>query len=305
MLAAFTVFTLFAIILLWAAGMPVWHAINHGMTGLSTGGFSVTDNSIASYETLAIRFALLPIMLVGAIPLPVYYLLLERNFEGFRNDLQTRWLALMTAVGSVLLAPLLFMTDTYLPTVDAGVVAAFQFVSAITCTGFSTATNTGTVWPPITILTLTVAMIVGGAERSTASGIKVVRVVSLSKGIQERIKEPFPGTDTSREIEIFDEHVSANYYNASIVLILWLTYLLAGVFALLVVLPPASASLQNVVFEVASAQGNVGLSSGITSPDLSTSAKLTLMLNMWVGRLTIIPVLILFHGLVADTEGNG
>ena len=57
--------------------MPLWHAINHGMTGLSTGGFAVTDSSIAAYESLPIRLALLPIMFVRAIPLPVYYLLLE------------------------------------------------------------------------------------------------------------------------------------------------------------------------------------------------------------------------------------
>lgn len=35
-------FTLLSMALLWIGGMPIWHAINHGMTGLSTGGFAVT-----------------------------------------------------------------------------------------------------------------------------------------------------------------------------------------------------------------------------------------------------------------------
>lgn len=160
-------------------------------------------------------------------------------------------------------------------------------------------TEAGSRWPAVAMLTLTVAMIVGGSEESTASGVKIVRVVSLAEGVRERIWEPFPDApdpDPSNRIEISDEHASANFYNASIVLTLWLTGLLLGVFALLLTAP--GSSLEAAVFEVASAQGNVGLSSGITSPTLATSAKAVLMINMWVGRLTIIPVLILLRGSV-------
>ena len=151
-------------------------------------------------------------------------------------------------------------------------------------------------WPPVAILALTVAMVVGGSEGSTASGVKIVRVVSLAKGIRERVSEPFPDVDPSRDIEISGEHVSANFYNASIILALWLGFLLAGVFALLVALPPGRVSLQQALFEVASAQGNVGLSSGITTARLATSATLLLMFHLWIGRLTIIPVLVLLRG---------
>ncbi|WP_222914463.1 TrkH family potassium uptake protein [Natrinema sp. SYSU A 869] len=298
MLGVFTTFTVLSIVLLWIAGMPPWHAIKHGMTGLSTGGFTVTDHSIATYDSLAIRLVLLPIMFIGAIPLPVYYLLLEGNLDGFATDRQTRWLLFVTAAGTTLLAAYLVTADVYRSTVEGGVTVAFQFVSAITCTGFSTATNMGTIWPPSAMVLLTVAMTVGGSEGSTASGIKIVRVVSLAKGVRERVSEPFPETDSSREIEIAGEHVSANFYDASIITFLWIGFLLAGVFALFVTIPNGSAPLKNVLFEVASAQGNVGLSSGITTPSLSPSAKLILMGNMWVGRLTIIPVLVLLRGSV-------
>jgi trk system potassium uptake protein TrkH len=43
---------------------------------------------------------------------------------------------------------------------------------------------------------------------------------------------------------------------------------------------------------VASAQGNVGLSTGITGPTMSPLAELLFVLDMWVGRLEIIPVLV-------------
>jgi len=65
--------------LLWLAGMPIWDAINHAMTGLATGGFSITDDSIATYDSAMIDFALLPVMILGSIAFPVHYLIL-RNF---------------------------------------------------------------------------------------------------------------------------------------------------------------------------------------------------------------------------------
>ena len=296
LLGAFTAFTLLAIVLLWLAGMPLWHAINHGMTGLSTGGFAVTDSSIASYDSLAIHVTLLPIMFFGAIPLPVYYLLLKGKIEGFATDLQTRVLLPICIAGALFVGMNLLITNTYDSPSRAAILATFQFVSAITCTGFSSASSLGTAWPSVAMLTLTLAMVVGGAEGSTASGVKIVRIVSLAKGVRERVSEPFPDIDPSRDIEISGEHVSANFYNASIILALWLGFLLAGVFVLLLMFSPSQVSLQNAFFEVASAQGNVGLSTGLTTPSLPIGVKLLLMFHMWIGRLTIIPVLVLLRG---------
>ena len=51
----------------------------------------------------------------------------------------------------------------------------------------------------------------------------------------------------------------------------------------------------NSLFEVASAQGNVGLSTGITSPTMPSIAEAFLIFNMWIGRIEIIPVLVLLR----------
>jgi trk system potassium uptake protein TrkH len=54
----------------------------------------------------------------------------------------------------------------------------------------------------------------------------------------------------------------------------------------------------NSLFEAASAQGNVGLSMGITSFNLPVVPKMALILSMWLGRLEIIPVIVLIRGFV-------
>ena len=67
--------------------MPIWDAINYAMTGLATGGFSITDDSIATYDSAMIDFALLPVMILGSIAFPVHYLILRGNLRNFYSDL--------------------------------------------------------------------------------------------------------------------------------------------------------------------------------------------------------------------------
>jgi len=54
----------------------------------------------------------------------------------------------------------------------------------------------------------------------------------------------------------------------------------------------------NSLYEVCSAQGNVGLSMGITSSTMPQIPQIFLIFNMWIGRLEIIPVLVLLRASI-------
>ncbi|AGN01029.1 potassium transport system protein trkH1 [Salinarchaeum sp. Harcht-Bsk1] len=301
----FILFTFGAILTLWLAGMPIWGAINHAMTGLSTGGFSITDNSIATYDSVAIDFALIPIMLLGSIAFPVHYLILQGDLRNFYSDLQTRWVFLYMSTGSALLWGLLYFAGPYETPFAALRYGLFQFVSAATCTGFQTAVDATNVaigrWPSYAQLTVTFGMFVGGAAGSTVGGIKIIRGLTLAKGIRYQISEVFYPESAVRRLVINgrrlnDEASSREFMEAAIVFVLWVTFLVVGTFVLLLALPADDYTLPNVFFEVASAQGNVGLSSGITGPDsLPTIGKVTFLFHMWIGRLEIIPVLVMLR----------
>ena len=56
-------------------------------------------------------------------------------------------------------------------------------------------------------------------------------------------------------------------------------------------------SLADAIFESASAQGTVGLSTGITDPSMSPVLESIYIIQMWAGRIEIIPVLVLFRVL--------
>jgi trk system potassium uptake protein TrkH len=94
------------------------------------------------------------------------------------------------------------------------------------------------------------------------------------------------------------DQVGQRLEDAALIMFLSLAFVGVGVMVLLHT-APSQFTLGDVVLEAASAQANAGLSTGITSPDLPLAGKLVLCLNMWVGRLEIIPVLLLIRSFFA------
>ena len=289
----FLLFTFLSVALLWLAEMPLWDAINHAMTGLATGGFSITDDSIATYDSALIDFALFPVMILASIAFPIRYLILQGDLRNFYTDLQTRWAFGFFAIETVGLIAVLLADGTYETAFEAIRYGAFQFVAAASCTGFQTASDLGTTWSPTAHLIVSLGMVVGAAAGSTVGGIKLIRAITLVKGTTYRIEGIFSPERAIRRFRIGDRKLtdteaSREFEEAAITAFLWVVFLGVGSFVLLAVISP-EFTLENVLFEVASAQGNVGLSSGITGAEMPTIAKVMFLFNMWIGRLEIIP----------------
>lgn len=292
--------TLASIALFLAVGMPLWDAINHGMTGISTGGFSVHADSIGYYNSSLIEYAVVPIMIAGSIAFPVHYLLFKGELENFYKDIQTRWVFLWFGIGSLVLTSILWLNGHYETFEDTFRVALFQFVSATSNTGFGTTTigdGTEQVWTAGATLMTCLGMLTGAAAGSTVSGLKLIRVITLVKGTAWQIGNVLQPNNAIRRLQIGqrnlnEDQVQREYTEATVVFILWVACLIVGVTVLLRTLSPAYP-LEYVIFDVMSAQSNVGLDSGITGPELPATGKAMLIVNMWVGRLEIIPIAVL------------
>ena len=114
--------------------MPWWEAINHGMTGLSTGGFAVTDNSIGDYEPL-IRLVVIFVMILGAVSFAVHYRVLsEGRLSALWKDSQHRMLWVLLGLGSGALV----LENIWWPGEFHWVDSVFQWVSALGTAGFQT-----------------------------------------------------------------------------------------------------------------------------------------------------------------------
>ncbi|MDQ2053150.1 MULTISPECIES: potassium transporter TrkG [Halobellus] len=295
---------------LWRAG---WQALNHAMTGLSTGGFSVTDNSIATYDSPLIESVLLPVMALGAIAFPVHYTVLaDRDVRALVSDLQTRWLLLLFLLGAIVLivqnvvsipategafdASEWFGIGSVLGPLVAGAArdSTFQWISALSCTGFQSAPIGR--WTAGGKVLVSSAMVLGGAAGSTVGGIKIIRGYVIGRGIAWQFHRVFlpssavVGTRLNGR-RLNREEMEREFSEAAIVSLLWLL-VLVGSSLVLVNLAGPEFSYADALFEVASAQGNVGLSTGITGPTMHPVAEAMFLLNMWIGRLEIIPILV-------------
>jgi trk system potassium uptake protein TrkH len=292
----FLLYTGVAILVLFLAGMPAWEAVNHAMTGLATGGFSVRDDSISSYATL-VQFLIVPIMMAGAISFAAHYGILNGRLKKFFTDVQTLALLALIIVGAALLT--LLNMDQYATFAESFKYSAFQFTSALTCTGFQTVDITG--WVPSAKMLLSLAMVIGGAAGSTAGGIKLFRIILMGKGVGWKIKKIFlpPNSSFSHRLGgkiMTEDDAEEEVSEAAIMSFLWLLLLFVGIMVLLIT---TSSSLADVIFEVCSAQGNVGLSTGITAAGMDPIAKTMLIINMFIGRLEIIPILVLIRSIVS------
>ncbi len=294
------ILVLVALGMLFPGGMDPWQALNHCMTGVATGGFSVTDDSIAGFGVIS-QLMIIVLMVVGSIAFAAHYDILKGRIKRFFSDAQLQAMIILLLSGIVLLT-LINLNDPNLAyhgnILRAFKESGFQFVSALTCTGFATVDLS--MWTEMAKLILAFAMIIGGAAGSTAGGIKLFRAILLSKGASWRIKRSI---STPRRVFVhklggksLGKDDAMDLINeAAIISFMWVILLLIGIFFVGFFFP--NQTLGNVIFEVCSAQGNVGLTTGITSLHMPAASKIMLIFNMWVGRLEIIPIIVLIKSM--------
>ena len=167
----------------------------------------------------------------------------NRDPGELRDDLQTRWLFVLLAGGVVVLSAqnLLFVSETgalgravrtpgvlgSYPTAaraDAIRDGTFQFVSALTCTGFQSSPIGD--WSEGGKLVVSGAMVVGGAAGSTVGGIKIIRAYIIAKGIRwqfSRVFLPDTAVLTARvgDRTFSQAEMSREFGEAAIVGMLW------------------------------------------------------------------------------------
>lgn len=282
----YSILTIFGIILLIVFGMNLFNSINYTMAAISTTGLQIGTNDALLLENPFIQLSLVLILMIGATSFLTHYFALRKKsiVEYFKDN---QFIAFLSLVGISIFVFLVTMGSKH-----SWTKLLFLSVSAISGGGFEIfGAEEMVVIPAISLLVITVLMFVGGSTNSTSGGIKMHRLVLLFKTIYWKIKEiilpenaHFPRKYNDEQYD--DEKISSIYFFVFIYFI----FILIGTFVLVAYNNP----LQESFFEVISAQSNVGLSSGVTTSALPVIPKVMLIINMWIGRLEIIP----FLGLV-------
>ncbi len=285
-------------VLYMLSGMTWFDAVNHSMAVLSTGGFSTRGESIGYWNSISVEAVTLVLMILGTTNFSTHYVLLsQRRIRALMDNEVKAFFILMGITVPLILYALI--SNVYQGVGHTFRIALFQAFSALSTTGFQTVPFTH--WTETAVLLIIILMIIGGGTGATAGGLKLYRVSLAFKTIYWSIKTKlFPRTAIIRhtvnrqgdEVIITQEHLlEVAFY----IFIYFMTYLV-GVLVFMF----SGYGLKDSLFEFASALGTVGLSVGITGPDMPAAAKVAEILGMWLGRLEFTAIIVAISKLFKD-----
>ena len=291
-----------------APNMGLYNAVAHGLTTMPTGGFSPEARSIEAFSA-AVQWVIIPFMVAAGTNFALFWHVINGDPDRLFGDGEFRSYVGIMGVLTAIVAGLLFVgtgietVATDIPPIvgeleDSLRHAAFNIVSIVTTTGYANMDfNT---WSDPAQYVLLFAMFIGGSAGSTGGAVKIVRWVVILKSLRRELfstVHPEAVSPVRLGGRALDERAIRGIYAFT------LLYLVFFFVATVIIAADAwRIGHQVTAFEsmsaVAATLGNVGPGFGEVGPMNSyikfpATSKLFMVFLMWIGRLEILPVLVL------------
>lgn len=281
------------IILLIIAGMPVFDSFIHAFGTAGTGGFSMKALSIGYYNNPWVDWIIAIGMFLFGVNFTLYYLLLIRgDWKGVVKNEELRLFTFYVLLG-IFLVFLNVLPNFNYDKSEALRHSAFTVSTLVSTTGYATVDYN--LWPMFSKSILLTLMFFGSCAGSTAGGVKSIRVLVLFKSLLNEIKKTIH-PNSVKAIKVDGKSIDNDTLKS--ILIFFYAYVMIIIFAVIIV------SLDNFDFmttfsAVMATISNIGPGFGIVGPvgsfaDFSNLSKIVMTFCMIVGRLEVIPVLVLF-----------
>ena len=264
-------------------GQAVYYGIFHSVSAFCNAGFDLMGKdgeyiSLTGYSgDWTVNLVIMLLIIIGGIGFFIWNDLSENKLHFRRWKLHTKITILMTLAlvfgGAAVLFALEYNNTLAGRPLDEQILCSlFGSVTARTA-GFNTL-DTAALTDSSKLFTA-LLMFIGGSPGSTAGGIKTTTFVVLAASV-------YSGLFDKRECSMFGRRLSRDVVRkASTVLC---TNLMLCVTAVLIIVTATSLDVTDVIFEVASAMGTVGMSAGITR-NLDAVSKISLIFLMFCGRV--------------------
>src|SRR5215211_4267729 len=277
--------------------MTPYNAVAHSFSTIATAGFSPEPRSIEPFAPASQWVIVVFMIIAGTNFALLYAAIIARQLRAFRRDEEFK-IALGTLAAASLIVIIGLVHQDVLEGEQAVRAGVFNTVSMMT-TGFANADFAR--WTSLTSMVLFGATLLGASAGSTSGSIKLIRHIVIGKMLRREIDQTLhPGVVVPLRVNgaVLDERA----LRAIIVFVfLYLGIWAAGSLAILLdsALQGVDLTAFQALADSASMLGGVGPGLGFAGPmgsfkpfsDLSTGLLTTLM---YLGRLEIIPVLVLF-----------
>ena len=287
----YLIYIALTVILLCLGGMPFFDSINHAMATAGTGGFSVKALSIGYYGSAYIDFVTATFMLLFGVNFSIYFLLLMKKFRPALMDSELH--LYLGIAGFATLAIALDILGDYGNFWHSLRLSFFQVSSIMTTTGFATADFNH--WPAFSKGMLVLLMFIGASAGSTGGGIKVSRILILTRAAKQELGKLL---NPRRTVSVRMDGHSLDLTTIRCTLVFFALYITITFLSTLLV-SLDGYDLETNFTAVTSCISNVGPGLSLVGPMgnygmFSNFSKALLSFDMLVGRLEIYPMLILF-----------
>lgn len=275
----------------WFCGMDWFDAIGESFGTVSTGGFSMHNESFFYYHSVAIEVFACFFMLIGGINFALHFFAFQkRSFASYFQDEEFRFYLLSMLFITVVIVCTLYFTS-YFSNIESWIDVIFMLISLATTTGFSLIAIDN--WASFTPILITLMSLIGGCAGSTTGGLKILRFLLMTKQSKReflRILHPQAVLTVKMDHKAVSESIlqsTAGY----VTLFLGLFAVLILVFMLLG--NDFTSSFSAIAASLANSGAGIG-SISANFANLSPASKWLLTLTMLIGRLELYPLFILF-----------
>ena len=277
--------------------MTPYQALAHAFSTMPTGGFSTQPRSAEGFAPASQWILAIFMLVAGANFALMYRGFVRRRPRVFVRDEEFR---IYIAVALVAAAAVTAQIWGYgiAEGEEAVRTGFFQAVSIMTTTGMASADFA--TWPAVLLLTLFALMFVGGSAGSTGGSIKIVRHLLIGKVLRREIDQTV-SPELVMPIRLNGKPVNERTLRAIAAFVLlyvgfWAVG--AGVIAIDSAITDAGLGTLDALAASATTLGNVGPAFGVTGPmgsfaPVGDVSKITMIALMWLGRLEIVPVVVL------------
>jgi trk system potassium uptake protein len=284
--------TLAEIILLMVGKMPAFDAICHSFSTLSTGGFSTRNDGIADFSPPYIKIVITFFMFLAGTNMTLVYFGLKGNIKKIIGNNEFVFYLIICLIFVLIGSSFLYFKAGFSKG-QAILDGSFQIVSIITTSGFYTQDYNN--WGNFMIIILFILMFTGGTAGSTSGGVKIVRLLIITKNNRQELKRLIhPNAFIPVRL---DKHVipQTTIYNLLVFITIYFLMICFGTFVISIMGYDMITSFSTS----ASMLGNIGPGLGTFGPFTNYSAvpmagKWFLSGLMLLGRLELLTVMILF-----------
>jgi trk system potassium uptake protein TrkH len=273
-------------------GMPVFDAVVHALTTVSTGGFSTSDASFGAFSG-GMEYAASLFMILAALPFVRFVQLVNGNALALWDDAQVR--AFLITIAVLVAVTAVTLTQVFPHHWEQALrEALFNITSIISGTGYASVDYM--LWGPFLISIFFFIGLIGGCAGSTACSVKIFRYQLLFASVRmqvQKIRAP-NGVFVPR----YNKRAVTEDVLASVMAFFMFFVVSLGVFA--VALSLTGLDFITSVSGAATALANVGPGLGEqigpagNFGGLNDTAKWLLAFAMLIGRLEILSVYVMF-----------